>query len=62
MNGFTLYFWLSFLFSFYVCLRIPSNLSTLDNVIGSLIVSVFGFAMWPFMIVALWRIERCARK
>lgn len=57
----SVYYWLAFVFSFWVCMKIPSKMDRFDNISGSVLVAMFGFVLWPFFLVAYVRWTRRAK-
>lgn len=51
----TIYYWLTFALSFWILLRLPTKLGPIDNVGGSFVCALFGFALWPLYLTAWWR-------
>lgn len=51
----TIYFWLSFALSLWCLLHVPSRMSGADNLYGSAVCALFGFALWPLFVVAAWK-------
>lgn len=52
------YYWLSFTITFVSCLKLPTTMNGLDNFMGSWIVSMFGFVVWPFALFALIKTKK----
>jgi hypothetical protein len=53
MTKFQTYLVISSIFSFILLIQIPSRLSKLHDLIGSLILAgLFGFILWPFILIA----------
>lgn len=50
-----LYYWLAFAFSLWCLLRIPSRMAPINNLSGSLLCALFGFALWPLYALAAFR-------
>jgi len=46
------YYWVSFGVSLICLLRLPSKLDGMHNFGGSVLCSMFGFALWPLFVAA----------
>lgn len=55
---FHIYFWVAFCASYFLCQAYPTKLTGFDNFIGSVILSVFGFIIWPFLVYGLVKPRR----
>lgn len=54
-----LYFWAATVVTFVALIKLPTKLSAVDNIGGTLVASIcFGWLIWPF---AIWA-ERKSRK
>lgn len=52
------YYWITFALSFFCLLKMPTKLTTFDNVCGSFLCAMFGFMLWPLYVVALFKSKR----
>lgn len=53
--SFEFYFWVSFMVTFLCGIMIPSEMSPFDNLIGTLLCSLFGLILWPFFVISFIR-------
>ncbi len=49
---FDYYFWATFALSLVCLLTVKSRLSIVNNIGGSVLLSFFGFVLWPFFVAA----------
>lgn len=56
----TIYYWATFALTFMLALAVPTKLTPTNNVIGSFIVALFGFVLWPVAALAVWKTRRNA--
>lgn len=56
-DNFALYYWVTFAVTFGFIFNLPGKHmhGTIDNIIGTFLVSIFGFVLWPFAIIAARR-------
>lgn len=48
------YYLIAWVVTFACCLRIPTKMNHPDNVVGSMLVSMFGFIFWPVVAYCVW--------
>lgn len=46
------YYWITFWATLHCAWQIPSKLSAGNNLMGSLLLSMFGFFLWPLFLAA----------
>ena len=52
---FDIYFWVAFIISYLALMKVPSNQSKVNNWIGTALVSMFGFILFPIYLYAAYK-------
>lgn len=55
------YIIISFAFTFWACLQIPTAVHTGNNIIGSFLIGMFGFILWPVLLYAVIKVKRTTK-
>ena len=52
------YYILTFWISLVSLMKIPADMSRIDNFTGSFMAAMFGFALWPFYVLGAYRVYK----